>query len=131
MKTFTSASQRKGELGEMLVCRFLERKGYMIDERNFTRRIGEIDVIASRSGVTHFVEVKSVSCVNIDDISHETRIFRPEDQMHAHKQERLRRTIGAYLSERQVSAWQFDLACVYIDEKNKKARIRLMENLVL
>ncbi|PAF45886.1 YraN family protein [Helicobacter sp. 11S02629-2] len=37
---------------------FLETKGFKIIESNYYTRYGEIDIIASRDGVLHFIEVK-------------------------------------------------------------------------
>jgi len=35
------------------------KKGFMVVERNFSSRFGEIDIIATKDKVLHFVEVKS------------------------------------------------------------------------
>jgi len=48
MKNFTSNSQRIGELGEGVACEFLVRHGYSILERNYTKKWGEIDIIAQK-----------------------------------------------------------------------------------
>jgi len=37
----------------------LALNGFNIIERNFTAKSGEIDIIASKGGVAHFIEVKS------------------------------------------------------------------------
>lgn len=52
-------SRAKGNIGEDKACAFLFEQGFTIVERNFYSRFGEIDVIASKDGVLHFVEVKS------------------------------------------------------------------------
>ena len=52
-------SRAKGNIAEDKAVLFLEERGYLIVERNFYSRFGEIDIIASRDGVLHFVEVKS------------------------------------------------------------------------
>lgn len=52
-------SRRKGNLAEQRAVEFLEENGYMIVERNFYSRFGEIDIIASKDEVLHFIEVKS------------------------------------------------------------------------
>lgn len=49
----------KGRNGEELACEYLTRSGYEILERNYRSRTAEIDIIAKKSGVTVFVEVKS------------------------------------------------------------------------
>lgn len=49
-----------GNQSETLATRFLEQEGFLIVERNyFARKLGEIDIIAGREGVLHFIEVKS------------------------------------------------------------------------
>jgi putative endonuclease len=49
-----------GNESEELATKYLEDAGYIIIERNFyARKLGEIDIIAKRDGVLHFIEVKS------------------------------------------------------------------------
>lgn len=45
--------------GENAACEYLKKLGYGILERNYSCRVGEIDVIAVDKGVVVFVEVKS------------------------------------------------------------------------
>lgn len=52
-------SRTKGLLAEELACQFLVAQGCALLERNFHCRFGEIDIIALKEGVLHFVEVKS------------------------------------------------------------------------
>lgn len=52
-------SRAKGNLAEDKACKFLDENGFMIVERNFYSRFGEIDIIAAKDEVLHFVEVKS------------------------------------------------------------------------
>ena len=52
-------SRQKGNLAEDKACGFLDENGFMIVERNFYSRFGEIDIIASKDEVLHFIEVKS------------------------------------------------------------------------
>lgn len=51
----------KRELGgsyEQSACEYLEEKGFKILERNFRRKIGEIDIIARDGEYLVFIEVK-------------------------------------------------------------------------
>jgi len=49
-----------GDQSEELATAFLEQEGFGIVERNyFARKLGEIDIIAQKDGVLHFIEVKS------------------------------------------------------------------------
>ena len=52
-------SRAKGNLAEDRAVSFLEDCGYLVIERNFYSRFGEIDIIATKNSVLHFVEVKS------------------------------------------------------------------------
>ena len=48
-----------GNNGEEAAANYLAAHGYAVLERNFTRRGGEIDLIAEKDGGTVFVEVKT------------------------------------------------------------------------
>jgi len=52
-------SRAKGDAAEEKACAFLYENGYVILQRNFYSRFGEIDIIAEKKGTLHFVEVKS------------------------------------------------------------------------
>lgn len=51
-------TERKGEWGEHKAANYLRLKGYRILERNFSCRMGEVDIIASKGEFVVFVEVK-------------------------------------------------------------------------
>lgn len=49
-----------GDKSEEFAVMFLEQEGFSIIERNyFARKLGEIDIIALKDEVIHFIEVKS------------------------------------------------------------------------
>ncbi len=123
MKKFTSQSQRIGEKGEALACQFLKNHGYTLLERNYTRKWGEIDIVCCKDDVIHFIEVKSVS--------RENEAVRPEENMHSLKQRRLARTIATYLAYRKIDRWQCDLVCVLLDDAQRRAEVRMVEDIIL
>jgi putative endonuclease len=128
------SSKETGKLGEDIACRYLERKGYIITERNYWKKWGEIDIVASKGNTIHFVEVKSVSRENIGYVSTEHNTYRAEDNMHPWKMQRLSRVIKTYLLDKAVSDetnWQFDVITVQIDHKNLITRVELIENVIL
>lgn len=51
-------SRAKGSEYEKRACEYLESLGFEIIEKNFYSRFGEIDIIAKKEGVIHFIEVK-------------------------------------------------------------------------
>lgn len=133
-KVFTSKTQKIGELGEDLAVKFLAKEGFSIIERNYTRRFGEIDIIAKNKNVLHFIEVKSVSCETLDTyVTHETKRIRPEENMTPKKIEKMARTLQNYLLENgtRETEWQIDLLCVFIDMDQKKARVQPYWNIII
>ena len=53
-------SRLKGDFAEEKACEFLKSFGFKIIERNFyAKKLGEIDIIASKKETLHFIEVKS------------------------------------------------------------------------
>ena len=52
-------TKAKGTIAEDRGCEYLRSHGFRIVERNVYNRFGEIDIIAIRDNVLHFVEVKS------------------------------------------------------------------------
>ena len=52
--------KKYGDQSEDLATAFLEQESFIILERNyFARKLGEIDIIAQKDDVLHFIEVKS------------------------------------------------------------------------
>jgi len=47
-----------GEVAERRGAEFLMERGFQILETNFYAKVGEIDIVALKDGVLHFVEVK-------------------------------------------------------------------------
>ena len=134
MKQFTSKTQKIGEIGEEIACMFLMKHGYSIIERNYTRKWGEIDIVAKKNEITHFYEVKSVnvSPETLNDLKNrESSIIRPEENMNPFKIRRIFNTLETYIFDKKVDNWSFGLICVFIDSANKKAKVRIYENLAI
>lgn len=134
-KVFTSQKQKIGQLGENIAEKFLMKHGFSIKERNYTQKWGEIDIVAEKDNKIRFVEVKSVSVRGLNDVSHVTGDnYRAEDNMHPWKLERLARAIQTYLASRKIPEdvdWQLDLLVVYLCLKDKKARVKVVKNIIL
>ena len=125
-KVFTSETQKMGEIGENIAARFLMKHSFKILDRNYTKKWGEIDIVAKKDNKIYFIEVKSVS--------HETSGYNAEDNMHPWKMKRLSRTIQTYLLDKKIEddmEWQVDLLVVYLDLKNKKARVKVVSDVIL
>ena len=125
--------QRIGRSGEDTACKFLMKHEFSIVERNYWKKWGEIDIIAQKAKKLHFVEVKTVSRENLTEVTREIDSYQPEENIHPAKLRRLGRTIQTYLLEKDLEdgQWQFDVLAVFLDVKNKQARVRFTENVVL
>ncbi len=66
---------------------FLISHGFLIVERNFRCKMGEVDIIASKDGVLHFVEVKA------------SKKYEPAYNINHQKLAKLFNTIDYYLQK--------------------------------
>ena len=57
----TKTRLQTGRLGEDLACTFLQKLNYLIIERNFYCKLGEIDIVARTAEYLIFCEVKTRS----------------------------------------------------------------------
>jgi putative endonuclease len=134
MKNFTSNSQKIGELGEEIACKFLVKHGFSILERNYTKKWGEIDIVAQKGEKRYFVEVKSKQVDNNFDFNRlSDKENRPEDNMHVFKMKRLRRIVETYLISNRLGYedWQFDLLVVYMNIEKRTAKVKVVDNIIL
>ncbi len=67
-----ASNQEKGKKGEELASVWLINKGYVLLHRNWRYARFEIDIIATKDGVLHFIEVKTRTS---------DRFGNPEDQV--------------------------------------------------
>lgn len=122
--------QHIGEIGEDIAVKHLVKHFFEILDRNYRKKWGEIDIVAKKDNILHFIEVKTVN------VSPETKngSYQPEENVHVWKRQRLARAIKTYLLEKKVSdetEWQVDIMAIFLDFKIRKAKIRLTENIIL
>ena len=97
MKRFTSKTQKIGEMGEKICSLYLNKKGFCILETNYTKKCGEIDIVAEKDEILHFIEVKSIM---IKNVSYET--YNPAENLIKSKYLKISNTVKQYLSEKNV-----------------------------
>lgn len=83
-----------GKKGEELAVSWLSEKGFVILHRNWRSGRHEIDIIASRSGVVHFIEVKSGQTAKPGQMS---RYGYPEERVSKGKLRNMMRAAAAWL----------------------------------
>lgn len=107
-------SREKGTKAEEVACHFLMQNGFDIRERNYFARFGEIDIIAYKDGVLHFIEVKSGDG------------FEPIYNITPSKIAKLTQAIGFYLLENAITdAYCLDALVI------KDGKCELIENITL
>jgi len=132
-----------GDIGENIACEFLVKRGFKVIGRNYLKKWGEIDIIAEKQGILHFVEVKSIR-LKPEDVAQETLrraqgrasdisdVYRPEENMHPGKLKRLSRVIQTYLMSKRVDKdWQLDLVTVSIDMNKRIGHCEILENVII
>ena len=124
VKRFNSERQKIGEYGESLAADYLMSRGFTIIERNYTKKIGEIDIIARRGLTLHFIEVKTLikygSCYN------------PFENITGYKIAKIKKTILWYLAERKVShetRYMMDAVAVHINRETRIAKLSTIWNI--
>jgi putative endonuclease len=116
-------TRRLGEFGEGLACTHLESRGFRVLERNYRRREGEIDIVASRGDVLAFVEVRT---------RRGSRMGTAAESVTGAKAERMFQMAEAYASERQglPPEHRIDLVAIDFEPGGKLAALRHIENAV-
>lgn len=82
-----------GGNGEEFAALILQSKGYEILERNYRTQIGEIDIIARKDNVLHFIEVKTRTQNNYG---------YPAEAVTEEKLNRIRRASQIYMLNRKL-----------------------------
>ena len=133
MKQYFMPSEKRkiGDIGEEIAVIYLKRTGHTIMHRNYARKWGEIDIVTQKSGVLHFIEVKSVSSETFKNPI-KTASFFPEEHVNYAKRQHLRRIITSFLLEQHVSdetLYQVDVAVVQINAQEKIGKVQMFEHI--
>ena len=86
-------SKAKGNIAEDRACEYLRSQGCRIIDRNVYNRFGEIDIIAFKDSVLHFVEVKS-------GVTYEAAV----NNITRAKLQKLTRTIQTYQQQKKLNS---------------------------
>lgn len=119
-----------GKYGENVTKTFLMKHNFCILDTNYRLKYGEIDIIAEKDNIIHFVEVKTVEVFDFLKIN--SLKIKPEDNLTKNKWSKLVISCETYLYQKNIkeeSRWQIDLACVYLNHKIRQAKVVLIENI--
>jgi len=116
-------SREIGALGEKIAAEYLTRLGYVIRERNFRSREGEIDIIAEKDDFLVFIEVRTRTSSSYGT---------PEESVTTQKKERLLALAEAYMEgcDDLPLSWRVDVVAVELGPKGEVSRLELVENAI-
>ncbi len=104
-------NRKFGEAGEDLACRYLQKLGYEILERNVRySRFCEIDIIAKDKNTVVFVEVKTR---NTDGFG------TPFEAVTKTKYANIKKGVYKYLSENKVKKYRIDVVGITLKPEIK------------
>lgn len=92
---------------------YLIKSDYQIVGRNHLSKIGEIDIIAAKDGVIHFIEVKAKSS---------TLFGQPAEMVNRRKRQKLAKLAQLYMLRHPDTPFQIDVAEVM------DGQVKLIEN---
>lgn len=110
-----------GRKGEALVIDHLVKQGYTILARNFSSRMGELDIVAERDDILCFVEVRS---------RNDTLLGHPAETVTEPKIRKIRRTAEYYLLRHGIRnrPLRFDVAAIIWNPKEGETPFTYYEN---
>lgn len=110
--------RKKGDYGEEYAFKWLQSKGYTILERNFRHSWYEVDIIAQRGRMIHFIEVKSRwSC----------SFGYPEESVDRKKFANMQEAAAAYMDRLgYYMPIQFDIVSVRYD--GSRTEVKMIED---
>ncbi len=107
-------SLSKGNIAEEKACEFLKLQGFEIIEKNYyAKKLGEIDIIAKKENIYHFIEVKSANDYEI-----------AVNNISSSKLYKLKRSISYYLQNKKLDV-DYCLDAIIIVEQE----IEFLENI--
>ena len=114
-----------GDYGEQLALQFLQKRGYIIIDRNFSSKYGEIDILA-----LHSEEPETICCVEVK--TRLSSVFgEPEEAVTRDKTKRLHDTACSYFFQNRIEdkIFRLDILSIFIDQTTKKARIKHLKGI--
>jgi putative endonuclease len=118
------ARRALGQLGEDVAARHLQRLGYVILERNYRCREGEVDIIARDGERLVFVEVRA---------RRGTAFGTPKESVTPRKQARLATVARRYLQEHDYSEvdWGIDVVALQFTSRGVLQHLEVIRNAVM
>lgn len=110
--------RRIGKAGEKAAARFLSDRGFLILERNFSCKHGELDIVARKRELVVFAEVKTRSSAEYAGA---------EESVGVKKQEKIKKTASYFVKKSKLSNdnlyFRYDIFAVYVNERGRVVKV--------
>ncbi|MFC1807605.1 YraN family protein [Candidatus Omnitrophota bacterium] len=109
-------TKKIGKIAEDIAVRFLKKKDFRIIERNFTCKLGEIDIVATDENFFVFIEVRSAQGY---------RFHNPLESITRRKTDKLTQLATVWLDTHNIADAnaRFDILAVVFIENSKMVDI--------
>lgn len=116
-----SYNKEIGNIGESIAENYLIKNGYIILDKNFSCKIGEIDIIAKDNNIINFVEVKS----RYGDL-----YGSPGESVTFKKQYKIYKTAQLYILKKKLNRFyfRFDVIEIAFNTFNDDYSIKLIKD---
>lgn len=131
--TKTPSTKEIGDYGEQIAVRYLKNHGFAILDTNYTKKCGELDIVAKNKGIIHFIEVKTLSyqTKSLLEKAVKNSSWRPEERVHRFKLHQIAKTLDIWLSEKNwTGEWQIDVIAVRLVVEDKYASVKYIDNVI-
>ena len=108
-----------GKRGERLAALLFKKKGFFILGRNYTCKLGEIDLVAKKQGLLVFCEVKT---------RYSLEYGHPFEAVTVGKQQKIKKLAEAYLKHKKVDYRYIRFDVVSILLLSDKPQVEHIEN---
>ncbi|MFW5998925.1 MAG: YraN family protein [Halanaerobiaceae bacterium] len=115
----TEFRQKLGNWGEKKAVEYLIERGYLIREKNYYNKYGEIDIIAEKNEILIFVEVKTYN---------NNRFGPPQGSVDFKKQLQIKKLAGFYLSNNNFKNLSIRFDVIAIKIKDRKGYLNHFQN---
>lgn len=120
-----------GAYGERAAAQYLRQKGFKVVGKNVARKTGELDLIIQKGKTLHFVEVKSMLCLEFPPDSLAADRYDPSENLHPYKVRKVARTAEWYVAEMEWEGeWQIDAVLVWLRERDGAAKVTYLPQIV-
>lgn len=114
-----SSNKKLGKTGEDIATRFIKGRNYLIIERNYRCKIGEIDLIAKKDNTICFIEVKTRKSESYG---------RPEESINQAKIKKIKTIASYYLTSREIGDLEVSFDAILIRFKSGEYHLKHIKN---